>query len=685
MKKGLGLFSPLGAPMQTLWNGSEMSRKAEPAIRPRIALLSTPWPLFNRPSIQLGALKAFVQREFPQGNVDAHPLYLDVAESLGYDLYRPISERNWLSESCFAALLHPDRIPLIERFWKRHSKDLSLRRDFREICSDLQDAATRILASSSWSSYQLVGLSICYGQLTSSLYFIQKIKEAAPETKIVVGGSACAGDMGASLLKAFPAIDFVVSGEGEKPLLHLARQLFRPRLPGEPESLPAPFPGLLTRLSGPGSGFSQVTDLDDLPVPDFSDYFDRLAAMVPEKRFLPRLPLEMSRGCWWRKTSVKATRRGCAFCNLNVQWNGYRTKSPEKISAEIRSLVETYRVLSLAFMDNLLPPNNLRDLFQPIKALGKDFRFFGEIRAAVARRDLLAMADAGMVEVQVGIEALSSRLLEKLNKGTTAIQNLEVMRSCEASDLPRLASNLITHFPGSDGVDVKETLANLPYACFFRPLKAVRFWLGYGSPVWLDPRAYGIRRTGNHLHYAKLFPPEILGRLTLMIQGYQGGVKEQERLWRPVKQALKDWERSYGALHRSPGCGPILSYQDGGDFLVIRERRTGTDDMTHRLQGTSRGIYLFCEENRGIKEILNRYPGFGEEKVIPFLTMMVDKKLMFREGERYLSLAVPIRGYGRSREQRARGKMAAERNMSHTENTGITEKRPKHESRKYKT
>ncbi len=67
--------------------------------------------------------------------------------------------------------------------------------------------------------------------------------------------------------------------------------------------------------------------------------------------------------------------------------------------------------------------------------------------------------------------------------------------------------------------------------------------------------------------------------------------------------------------------------------------------MTHRLKDTSRKIYLFCERNRSLSQILAQFPGFGEEKVRPFLNMMVDKRLMFREGERYLSLAVPIRGY----------------------------------------
>jgi ribosomal peptide maturation radical SAM protein 1 len=608
---------------------------------PRVALFSMPWPLFNRPSIQLGTLKAFLQKEFPQARVDAHHLYLNYAESLGYGLYRPISERNWLSESCFAALLYPDRVTRIERFWRKHSKDLSLGREFREICTDLRAESDRVLASIPWQSYRIAGFSICYGQITSSLYLIQKIKEAAPDVKIVVGGSACAGEMGSSLLRTFPAIDFVVSGEGEKPLLHLVRWSFQSSAPLELQ----PFPGLLTRHTGPANGFGQVANLDDLPVPDFSDYFERLDALIPEKRFLPRVPLEMSRGCWWKKTPVNRTSSGCAFCNLNIQWKGYRVKSAEKITDEIRSLVETHQVLSLSFMDNLLPPTNLKDLFQRISELGKDFRLFGEIRAAATRKDLLAMADAGMTEVQVGIEALSTRLLKKLNKGSTTIQNLEIMKVCEASDLPRLTSNLIIRFPGSDEDDVRETLSNLEYARPFRPLRVTPFWLGYRSPVWSDPDGYGIGKIRNHPFYANLFPKEMLRTLTLMIQGYQGGVKEQERLWRPVAQAVQAWERKYKAFHREHPDGPILSYQDGGDFLIIRERRHGQDDMTHRLRGTSREIYLFCEENRGIREILHRYPGFGEEKVVSFLTMMVKKKLMFREGKRYLSLAVRVRGY----------------------------------------
>jgi hypothetical protein len=65
--------------------------------------------------------------------------------------------------------------------------------------------------------------------------------------------------------------------------------------------------------------------------------------------------------------------------------------------------------------------------------------------------------------------------------------------------------------------------------------------------------------------------------------------------------------------------------------------------MEHRLVGTSRRIYLFCMQPRSLKRIRSRFPSFAEDKIVSFLKMMVDKKLMFAETQKYLSLAVPIR------------------------------------------
>jgi ribosomal peptide maturation radical SAM protein 1 len=609
-----------------------------------IALISAPWPLFDRPSIQLGTLQAYLQRGLPEVRVKAHPFYLSVAEALGYDVYRRISERTWLCESLFAALLYPERRGRIQRFWQRRSARSApeLKGRFEDLLTSLAEVSRKCLDGRRWDRCLLIGVSICFGQLSSSLYFLREIKRRAPGVQVVAGGSACAGDLGASLLRVFPDLDYVIQGEGELPLLHLASCLKR----SDDGTPVAPFPGLIS----PGEGtrekpVSQVDRLDDLPVPDYGDYFTLLRSLEPGKAFLPRVPMEISRGCWRRGRGSGADASGCAFCNLNLQWEGYRAKSAPRVVEEIRSLSDRHMALSISFMDNLLPPKGLAPMFAEIRALGKDLRLFAEIRAGTPDEVLAAMGAAGMREVQVGIEALSTGLLNKLRKGTTAMENVEIMKNSEAPGRPALTGNLILDFPSSDEKDVSETLRTLDFVFPFRPLKAIPFWLGYGSPVWRAPSDYGIRGARNHPFYRHLFPGRLLDGLTLMIQGYRGGVRLQRRLWRPVGEKVDRWTRSYMGLHRSPHSDPILSYQEGGDFLIIRERRLESHDMTHRLTGASRRIYLFCEAPRSLPRILAEFPKLGEERIRPFLRMMVEKRLMFAEEERYLSLAVPARGH----------------------------------------
>jgi len=252
------------------------------------------------------------------------------------------------------------------------------------------------------------------------------------------------------------------------------------------------------------------------------------------------------------------------------------------------------------------------------------------------------MQTAGMQEVQIGIEALSTRLLKKLNKGTTTIQNIEIMKYCEMTGITN-SSNLILYFPGSDQKDVDETIRNLDFVLCFRPLKMVYFWLGLGSPVWQYPENFGLRSVFNHRNYAALFPPDVFKAMRFIIQSYRGDLGHQKKLWRPVKKKLKAWKKSYGELHRGSRHENILSFRDGRNFLIIRQKRLNDQSLTHRIEGTSRAIYLFCRQHRSLKEIIVRFPSVAADKIEPFLKMMVDKKLMFQENDNYLSLAVPAK------------------------------------------
>jgi len=246
-----------------------------------------------------------------------------------------------------------------------------------------------------------------------------------------------------------------------------------------------------------------------------------------------------------------------------------------------------------------------------------------------------------MREVQIGIEALSSRLLKKLHKGTSAIQNLEIMKNCEALGI-RNISNLILQFPGSNEQDVAETLRTLEFALPFYPLKAVNFWLGLESPVWQYPKKFGIQAMYNHPNWSLLFPEDICRNLPLMIQAYRGDLTYQKKIWKPVKKKISDWHKQYTETQRGSSDTPILSFRDGRDFMIIRQKRFRTEPAVHRLVGVSRDIYLFCRKHRSIKAIFSAFSGISDDTILKFLQMMVDKKLMFAEKNRYLSLASAV-------------------------------------------
>jgi hypothetical protein len=236
---------------------------------------------------------------------------------------------------------------------------------------------------------------------------------------------------------------------------------------------------------------------------------------------------------------------------------------------------------------------------------------------------------------------LSTRLLKRLNKGTRAIDNLRVMRDCEALGIANV-SNLILQFPGSDEQEVAETLQTLAFALPFRPLRCVPFWLGVGSCVWRRPADYGLTAVFNHPHYARLFPAEIVSALLFMIQGYRGDRGRQQKRWQPVRRAVAQWQRQYEQLRKAAMGQPALHFRDGREFLIIVQYRPDQKPIKHRLTGASRRIYLFCQKPRRLQRILSGFAPLTEAHIRSFLASLVDKRLMFEEDGRYLSLAMPL-------------------------------------------
>ncbi|MFN3534210.1 MAG: hypothetical protein ACK4WB_02340, partial [Desulfatiglandales bacterium] len=316
--------------------------------------------------------------------MDAYHLYLDVASSIGYDAYSTISESSWFSEALYGSLLFPekekDSLAFLESLKRKDPKLKKL--DIEQIRVRLKRCLDRHLEEIGWSEYRAIGFSICFSQLMSSLLYMKRIKELHPKTLIIAGGSHCSSTLGSTLVSTFQYIDLVVEGEGERPLLSILKLLRRGRGLRELEGVR----GVVSKEKEP-EGPWEIEDLNELPFPDFDDYFSQLKMLSSERRFFARIPMEASRGCWYRGSSD----RGCSFCNLNLQWKGFRYKDEGRVLSEIDYYLKRYQSIFFSFMDNLIPRQLVPGLFREIRGSQRDLKIFLETRADVSLRELMVM------------------------------------------------------------------------------------------------------------------------------------------------------------------------------------------------------------------------------------------------------------------------------------------------------
>lgn len=592
----------------------------------RLLLTSMPWAIFNRPSLQLGSLKGYLRQQTPQTVVDLSHPYLSAAKTIGLKPYRILSENPWAAEALYYALLFPERKENAGRVYKKSLEPEIFNGlpEFDTLVQQLDSHLDQWLDSIPFDQYQLVGFTVCFSQLPATLLAAKRIKAKFPETKIVLGGSTCSPQIGRSLLETFQDIDFVINGEGEQPLFGLLRFLA-----GESDQLGENIqyraPKNTKQAQQATLHNNEIRDLNTLPLPDYDEYFQEL--QKSGLAFIPSLPVEFSRGCWWNK---------CTFCNLNLQWCGYRAKKSERMLKEVALLTDKYRCVDFFFTDNSLPPKEADIFFTETSRSGKDLRFFGEIRSIIKPETYFLYQKGGLRSIQIGIEAFSNTLLKRMQKGVRVIDNIAAIKFASEANI-KLDGNLILEFPGSTEEEVQETCRALDFVLPYRPLAAAGFFLGHGSPVDQNPKKYGLSAITQHPYNRLLFPKKILRNVQMLIQSYRGDRQYQQKLWQPVRDKIKLWHDFHAAR---PGLRPPLTYRDGGSFIIIRQERPDGDTLHHRLQGLSRKIYLACYRPVAIKTLLTNFNSVTEKQLLHFLTDLQQKHLLFQDEDLYLALAV---------------------------------------------
>lgn len=609
----------------------------------KVALVSMPWCDFGMPSAALGALSAYIRTRMPHIGLACHSEHLEIYRRLGADAYLIFRNNRVLGEDLYLSTLFPEyraavKGAFVERAVAGEGETpgtVEFGRCWEEVFESVRDrllehrdAAAQALADGA----DVVGLTTSLAQTFSSLSLARRIREISPDVRIVLGGAAVDGMRARAVLTEFPFVDYVIEGEGEIPFERLLAALEKGH------DAASGIPGVVTRLSGPGPGpvkvRRDVPDLDSLPIPDYDEY----AQKADDLSIIWNIPVEGSRGCWWDRTARTGNPLDrCYFCN----YGGLkpRDKSPARVAREVAVLTRRYRNVRVAFCENAVRPRGIPELARALKRRRGEFSIFMSLRANTKAREILGLFEAGMMRCECGIEGFSNAYLSRLNKGTTVIRNLQVLRACHELGIWN-NTNLIVNFPGATDAEVEETAAVIrEYASAYHPPAAtIPFQLTPGCAVDVFRERYGIENVRNIVDYVCGLPPGTGDALILAERTFDAPAPVD---WGPVEKACADWRDLHEALRkddRFPVPYPLY-YHDGGDFLEIVDRRSGCRTVT--LPGDWRLVYLFCTEICTEKQIAGRFPETAPP-LAEILEWLVSERLMYREGRLHLSLAIAL-------------------------------------------
>ncbi|MFI5497218.1 RiPP maturation radical SAM C-methyltransferase [Actinoplanes sp. NPDC051859] len=624
---------PLGPTPST--GPSAAQRAAWPVV-----LVAMPFLLADRPSIQLGLLKALTaEHGYAVRTLHAN---LDFAARIGAETYRLLCEDrglmigDWLfSVAAFGAAAPDPDGALLDDFpaeltlpgYSAHdSRELLLRIRERDVPAYL-DA---LLSDFAWAETGVVGFSCTFQQNAASFALARRLKDRFPDLVTVFGGANFEDEMGLEHVRRAGCIDYAVIGEGDVALPELLAALSTGADPGA-------VPGVACRVeAGVSAAAAQApyTRLDDSPLPDYDEYFARAEALglqpVTGLRTI-RIPFESARGCWW------GAKHHCTFCGLNGSTMAFRAKSAPRVSAELAAQARRYRSFRFEAVDNIVDTSYLTGLFPELAATGTTYDIFYEVKANLSREQLRQLRAGGVTHLQPGIESLSTRVLALMRKGVRAGQNINVLRWGQHYGIT-ISWNVLWGFPGESADDYREQAAVVPHLVHLQPpVGAGRVWLERFSPLYTEADS-GVLTRRPERGYRYVYPASFdLDKIAYFFE-YELADPLPDDAYAGLRKAIEDWQAAWA--RPDP---PVLTYYSAPGFLQIYDGRHPGTEGTYTFEGDLAEIYLACTDRPiGANAVSERLGGrLPVEAVQEAFAGFAERGLMFLDGSSALALALP--------------------------------------------
>lgn len=630
----------------------------------QVLLVSMPFgPLFQ-PSIGLGLLKAGLALH----NISAKIRYftLKFAERIGTTFYMEIANgkpmtQDLVGEWLFSHALFDVDDQAVERYvndvlrgkTSAHDKQPLSNYDAEafiqsilQVRSQIEPFLEECLQVVLQDRPPIVAFTSIFQQQLAALSLAKRIKAESPETIILLGGANCEGIMGVEVVRQFPFVDITVSGEGDI----IFPQLIQRLLAHEPIS---DLQGVHTRHTLDRGKISlhtlnapSVSDMNQLPYPDYSDFFTQLEQSRPyfDQNFQPHILFETSRGCWWGE------KHHCTFCGLNGDTMNFRSKTADRALDELMHLINQYPNCRISVVDNILDLKYFKDFVPQLAARQLDLELFYEVKANLRKDQIRLLRDAGITTIQPGIESLSSQVLELMSKGIKGLQNVQLLKWCkELGVLP--IWNILWGFPGEPATEYQRVTHWIPWLAHLQPpssftsLRVDRF-----SPNFEQPEKFGFTALAPYPSYFHVYPllPEAVANLAYFFTFDYHHPQDVDSYTEPLRQALQAWCQSYP--HNA------LFSVDKETHLLIWDLRSIASQPLHVLTGYDRWLYLSCDgiqTTYQLQQKLNQQTGrqWSEAELYERLQPLLERGLLLQEAGTYLGLAIPLGEYSPERSQ----------------------------------
>jgi ribosomal peptide maturation radical SAM protein 1 len=518
-------------------------------------------------SLELPSLGAHLLQACAKGaGLDVRLLYANLvfAASFSEETYDGIScgyqtTAELIGERFFAAAAYgrpPLALPMDGSYDQRFSRAIA---DFEMKLSLTQlralevlatDWVERVGASVARLGFPVVGVSTTFEQTAAAVALLAAVKRRCPETITIVGGANCEGPMADGIVSLDAPIDYVFSGQSEETFvdwLLAVKAGVRP-----PQRI----------IKG-----RRPLDMNGLPPPNYQSWFAQRALFLNKAGVVPKevyVMYESSRGCWWGE------KHHCTFCGLNGLGMRYSEKSADKVIEDLRYLLAQSPTRNVQLTDNIMPYRYFHTLLPRLQGEVPGVRLFYEEKSNLSLEKIQILKQAGVVSIQPGIEAISTPLLQLMDKGVTAAQNVALLRYARSVGV-EISWNLLFRFPGDKVQDYEQTLTlipllrHLPPPDGFGPLRIDRF-----SPYHERPERHGLVNLRPLPAYAHIFPPG--ARIDLIAYNFLASYESaaNDKVEAELRAAVTSWQ----ALWRTGSKPPALHVRETrpGAYLLIDTR-----------------------------------------------------------------------------------------------------------------